>query len=103
MPKPPHSSNEKRFRKTYFQNKKKKFDKKRKTNRDDFEKKIKEIISETVSTLIEKEDQSVSKAKSSIGAVSTSSSLTKNNILKSTNKKGSISFINMRQLMYHIK
>ena len=94
-------SDRKRFRRSDFKNKKKNFDKRRRTNKEDFDEKVKGIISETVSTLIErKEDES--KKNASVGAVSLQSQLTRNNILKSTSKKGSISGFNMRRILYHM-
>ena len=78
-----------------------KFDKKRRTNKEDFNERVKGIISETVSTLIEKKENDTIKS-ASVASVSLQSQLTRNNILKSTSKKGSITGINMRRILYHM-
>ena len=80
-------SDKKRFRRSDFKNKKESFEKRRRTNKEDFDKKVKGIISETVSTLIERNEDE-SKKNASVGAVSLQSQLKRNNILKSTNKRG---------------
>ena len=93
----------KRFRKGDYANKKKKFVKKRRSNNDDFDKRVKGIISETVSTIIEKKTDEEGSKKASVSSISASAgtSLTRNNMLKTTSRRGAISTINMRRLFHH--
>ena len=96
------SPEKRRFRKNESTNKKKKFGKKRRTNKEDFNKKIKGIISETVSHIIDnkKGNDESSPKKSAVGSVSiTKGQVTRNNLLR----KGSISTINMRRILYHMR
>ena len=63
------SPEKKRFRRSDFKNKKKNLDKRRRTSKEDFDNKVKGIISETVSSLIERKEDD-SKKNASVGAVS---------------------------------
>ena len=100
-------SEKKRFRKGDYAIKKKRFDhnKKRRSNNDDFNKEVKGIISETVSTIIENKSDEEGNKKASISSASVSvgTSLTRNNMLKTITRKGAISNINMRRLFYHMR